>query len=291
MNLDQLFQQAVGLIGAGDVSALERLLTAHPELARERLAAPGPWLRDKIGGALDGFFKAPYLLWFVSEDAPVFGRLPKNIAEVARTILQSAQGAPDLQEQLDFTLKLVGWSGIAQRCGVQIELIDTLLEAGASSKGAADCALVNGHVAAAEHLVGRGAELTLASALCLGRWDDAQRLAATASDREKQFSFVLAALNGKAEALRWMLSAGVDVNKRSEDLYSHGTPLHHAVCSGSLEAVKLLVEAGAELDAKDSAWKGTPLGWAEHYVGESKGDNAKKQYPEIAAYLRAKQSQ
>ena len=80
MSTDQLFQQAVALIGAGDVPALERLLTEHPELARERLAAPGPWLRDKIGGALDGFFKDPYLLWFVAEDVPVLGRMPKNIA-------------------------------------------------------------------------------------------------------------------------------------------------------------------------------------------------------------------
>jgi len=88
MTIDQLFQQAVVLIGAGDVPALERLLTEHPELTRERLTAPGAWLRDKIGGALDGFFKDPYLLWFVSEDAPVHGRLPKNIAEVARVILR-----------------------------------------------------------------------------------------------------------------------------------------------------------------------------------------------------------
>src|SRR5438132_11463651 len=90
MNLDPLFQQAVALIGAGDVPALDRLLTDHPELARERLAAPGPWLRNKVGGALDGFFKAPYLLWFVSEDAPVHGRLPRHIADVTRAILRAA---------------------------------------------------------------------------------------------------------------------------------------------------------------------------------------------------------
>src|SRR5947209_6638770 len=71
MSIDQRFQPAVALIGAGDVPALDRLLTDHPALARERLDAPGPWLRDKLGGALDGFFKDPYLLWFVSEDAPV----------------------------------------------------------------------------------------------------------------------------------------------------------------------------------------------------------------------------
>ena len=114
MSIDQLFQQAVALIGTGDVPALDRLLTDHPELARERLAAPGSWLRDKIGGALNGFFKDPYLVWFVAEDVPVLGRLPENIAEVTRAILRSAQGAPGLQGQLDSALRLVCWSGVAQ---------------------------------------------------------------------------------------------------------------------------------------------------------------------------------
>jgi peptide-methionine (S)-S-oxide reductase len=90
---DQLFPQAVALIGARDGPALERLLTDHPTLARERLTAPGPWLRDKVGGALDGFFKDPYLFWFVAEDAPVHGRLPKNIGDVTRAILRAGRVA------------------------------------------------------------------------------------------------------------------------------------------------------------------------------------------------------
>ena len=98
----------------------------------------------------------------------------------------------------------------------------------------------------------------------------------TASEHQKQFSFVLSALNGKADALRRMVQLGVNVNAPSADLYSHGTPLHHAVCSGSLEAVEVLVEAGAELDRKDNAWAGTPLGWAEHYLSEWQGDRRGK---------------
>jgi peptide-methionine (S)-S-oxide reductase len=288
MSIDQLFQKAVALIGAGDVPALERLLTEHPELARERLDAPGPWLRDKIGRALDGFFKDPYLLWFVAEDLPVHGRLPKNIAEVACVIIRSAWRAPGFQEQLDFTLRLVCWSGAAQRCGVQIELIDTLLDAGASPEGGPNNALVNGHVAAAEHLVARGAKLSLASAVCLGRWDDARPLAATASDAEKQFALVLAALNGKTQAVKWMVAAGADVNRPSADLYAHGTPLHHAVCSGSLATVQALVEAGADPGTRDTAWNGTSLGWAEHYLSEIKDEDAQRRYREIADYLRGK---
>jgi peptide-methionine (S)-S-oxide reductase len=290
MSIDQLFQEAVGMIGAGDVPALEQLLTDHPELARERLTAAGPWLRDKIGGALDGFFKDPYLLWFVSEDVPVLGRLPKNIAEVTRTILRSARGASGLQEQLDSALRLVCWSGVAQQCGVQIELIDTLLDAGASPEGGPNNALVNGHIAAAEHLVARGAKSTLASAVCLAAWDDARRLSATASASEKQFALVLAAQNGKAEAVTWMIEAGADASRPSDDLYSHGTPLHHAVCSGSLATVRALVEAGADTAKPDTAWQGTPLGWAEHYLSERKDDVSQRRYGEIADYLRTRHS-
>jgi peptide-methionine (S)-S-oxide reductase len=288
MTLDHLSERAVALIGAGDVPALDQLLSEHPELVRQRLAAAGPWLRDKIGRALDGFFKDPYLLWFVAEDLPVLGRLPRNIADVARTILRHAQGAQNLQEQLDSTLRLVSWSPEAGRCGLQIELIDTLLAAGASPRGCPDNALVNGHVAAAGHLVARGAELTLASAVCLGRWDDAHRLVATASGADKQFALVLAALNGKEAAVKWMLEGRAEVNRPSADLYSHGTPLHHAVCSGSLATVRALVEAGADPDKCDTAWDGTPLGWAEHYLAERKDADSQKRYGEIAEYLRGR---
>jgi len=145
---------------------------------------------------------------------------------------------------------------------------------------------VNGNVDAAEHLVRRGAPITLPAALVLGRWDDADRLLASANDEQKQFTVVLAALNGRAEALRRMVRAGADVNTRSAHLYSHGTPLHHAVSSGSLEAVKVLVEAGADVAAKDSAWGGTPLGWAEYYIGEH--NDGISRYFQIAEYLRTR---
>src|SRR5262249_38078447 len=153
--------------------------------------------------------------------------------------------------------------------------------AGASPDGNPENALINGNFAAAQHLLERGARLTLATALCLGRWDDAVRLAQTASAADKQFALALAALNGRADALRRLIDIGVDLNATSPPLYAHATPLHPAVCSGSLDAVKALVEAGAELGAKDTGYQATPLGWAEHYRAEKKGADAKR-YAEIA---------
>ena len=289
-DLDSLFHETVTAIDTGDLTTLERLLAEHPRLLRDRLEAPGSWLRDKVGDALNRFFAKPYLLWFVAEDPVRNGTLPRNIAQLTRAIIEAAQRdrVASLQEQLDYALQLVSWSWIARQCGVQIELIDALVDAGASPHGNPDNALVNGNLDAAEHLVGRGAALTLPTALCLGRWDDVTRLAPTSKPKEKQFGFVLAALNGKPEAVRRMIDFGVDVNGPSENLYSHGTPLHHAVSSGSREAVEVLVDAGARLNAVDTAWNGTPLGWADHYVSQHKRDARAKQYAEIADYLRQK---
>jgi len=286
--LDRFFREAIALMDAGDLGGLEGFLATKPEVAQERLTEPGPWLCDKFGGKLPDFFQRPYLLWFVAEDPVQAGRLPENIARIAHAIIECVrrEKSASLQEQLDYALRLVSWSTVARRCGVQIELIDVLADAGASLDGNPNNALVNGNVAAAEHLVRRGAALTLATALCLERWPDVSQLAATATGPERQFALVLAALNGKAEALRQMIRIGVDVNAPSPDLYSHGTPLHHAVCSGNLEAVQALVEAGANPRTQDTAWHGTPLGWALHYVEEKKPEDERARYAKIAAYLR-----
>jgi peptide-methionine (S)-S-oxide reductase len=286
-SLDARFRDAVSAIDSGDAAKLERLIADSPALVRERLDSPGAWLRDVVGKAVDGFFERPYLLWFVAEDPVRNGRLPGNIAEMARVIIDAARrdGASNLQEQLDYALTLVSWSWIARQCDVQIPLIDVLIDAGANPDGNPNNALVNGNVAAAEHLVERGAPLTLATALCLGCWDDVDRLVATANNQQRQFALVLSALNGRAEALRRMIKAGADLDAPSADLYSHGTPLHHAVCSGSLDAVRVLVESGANTTKKDKAWGGTPLGWADHYVNEMKSGGATKEYAAIATYL------
>ena len=275
--LDELFASAVAAIDTGDVTALERLITEHPRLVRDRLDVAGSWLRDKVGGALDGFFAKPYLLWFVAEDPVRNGKLPANIADVARTIVRATEreGATTLREQLDYALRLVSWSWIARDCQVQIDLLDVLIDAGASPEGRPDDALVNGNVAAAAHLVDRGATVTLATALCLARWEDVRRLGSTASAQERQFAFILSALRGRADALARVIDLGVDLNAPCADLYSHATALHHAVYSGSLDAVKVLVEAGAGLDTRDRVYGGTPLSWAEY------GKHA-----EIAEYLR-----
>jgi peptide-methionine (S)-S-oxide reductase len=288
--LDGLFREAVAAIDAGDAVALERLLAEHPRLVRDRLKSPGEWLRRQIGGALDGFFRHPYLLWFVTEDAVRIGRLSENVAGVARVIIEAARraGVADLQEQLDSTLHFTVCSPVGREDGRQLELLDVLIDAGASTDGAPVQAFICYNAGAARYLIERGARLTLPAALCLERWDDVERLGSEASAMDKQVALGLAALNGKAEALARLLPLGVDLNAFTSGFYSHATPLHHAVWSGSLDSVKVLVEAGASLATKDRAEDATPLGWADYAASSPDAKSGGKQYSEIAAYLREK---
>ena len=286
--LDLMFRQAVAAIDAGDVAALEQLLRQHPELVRERLTEPGDWVRSQIGPALDGFFRDPYLLWFVTEDAVRTGQLSPNVAAVARIIIAAARraGVANVQHQLDSTFHFAVCSPIGRDDGRQIELLDALIDAGASTEGGPVQAFICYNETAARHLVARGARLTLPAALCLGLWDDVARLGPVATAEEKQVALGLTALNGKAEALSRLLLFGVDLDAFTSGFYSHATPLHHAVWSGSLATVKVLAEAGAKLTTRDKAEHATPLGWAEYADTLPATRTEGKQYREIAAYLR-----
>ena len=264
------------LIDAGRTDELRRLLTANPQLVSVRLESPGDWLRDLVDGALEGYFKQPYLLWFVAENPIRHEKLPTNIVDITNTIIAVAQHerVESLQQQLDYALGLVVTGRVPRESGMQLQLMDVLIDAGATP-GAGHGALSGRNLDAAAHLLKRGGELTLATAICLDRDADVERLAKEASARDKQIALATAALNAKAKALSRLLQLGVDIDAYSTDIHTHATALHHAVDSGSLDAVKVLVEAGAKLDTKDKVYHGTPLDWAE-YEGRL----------EIADYLR-----
>jgi hypothetical protein len=267
----------VHAIDSGNENALREMLRVCPELATEPLSSPGKWLVDQIGNALKTYFKDPYLLWFVSEDAVRNNTLPSNIAAIAQIIIETAkeQHAESLQRQLDYGIKLVAWSWVARDSGVQMELLDVFINAGASTFKVSEDALVNGNFGAAEYLIQRGAPPSLSTALCIGNWEEADLLAVNAKGEEKQLCLVLCSLNGKAEGVKKLIGYGVHVSEPSANLYSHATPLHHATGSGSLDTVKVLVEAGANMDIRDSVHEGTPLDWAEYLKKD-----------DIAAYLR-----
>lgn len=272
MQNDPLIRQAVAAIDTGDIIILEALLAENPWLVTERL----------LNGE-EGYFKDPYLLWYIAGNPVRQLKLADNIAEVAKLIIQAIP-LSDLQEQIGYTLALVCSGRIPRESGMQLALIDLLVAAGADPESGFGPAAIHQEVEALEHLIKKGAKTTLPAAIGTGRVSEAKQLIAAAGKEELQQGLALAALYGNAEIITELINAGAEVNAFCPPgFHDHSMPLHQAVASRNLAAVKVLVEAGADLHTKDREYLGTPLGWAIHL--EQFPEHA-AQYAAISSWLR-----
>ena len=258
---DPLFRQAVEAIDAGDEATLRALVDAHPRLVRDRLVS-----------AEEGYFEKPYLIWFVADNPIRHEKLPDNIVEVTGLLIGYVrQLAPETYDhQINYTLGLVATGRIPRECGVQIALIDLLLESGAVA-GGVEGVIGHGNLEAAAHIILRGGELSLAASVGFGRKEDMERLLASASLDDKNLALIVAAFFGRTDLLARLVAKGARPNEmpvNGHGFHSHASALHQAVYSGSVEAVKFLVEAGADLRAVDKAYDGTPLDWANYMQRE-----------------------
>jgi hypothetical protein len=261
-----LFLQAIAALDAGDEIELDRLLEEHPGLAGFRPGVPLPGLPT------ESYFRNPCLLWFIADNPIRNGHLPADIVRIAGNILAHLQRHPpsDLQVQLDYALGLVATGRIPKEAGVQIELIDLLIDAGATP-GNGIGALANGNPEAARHLIEKSRRLTLAAAAGLGWLKEVQQLVGQASEQEQQLALVVATFYGRTEVLAWLLGLGVNPNvypSPDSGFHSHGTALHQAVSSRSPEAVRMLIAAGADSRLKDLQYDGTALDWADYLLRE-----------------------
>jgi ankyrin repeat protein len=278
------FESAVEAVVAGDVSALARMLGERPALVRAR---------STIVTHHDPPVHAATLLHYVAANGVEGHRQksPPDAVEVARVLLE-AGAEPDALAGMYggecTTMCMLVSSSPPAEAGVQVPLVETLVDHGAAveARGSGDwaspllTALAFSFRDAAEALVRRGARVgTVAAAAGLGRLDDARRLLPAAGPEDRHRALALAAQLGQLEVVRLLLDAGEDPSRYNpRGLHAHATPLHHAVWAGHADVVRLLVERGARLDAKDRIHESTPLGWAE-YGGRE----------EIAAYLRSRE--
>jgi hypothetical protein len=257
------FETAVEAIIAGDESVLGQLLHENPDLVRhESLRTHGGTLLIYVGAnGVEGYRQ----------------RTPPNAVRIAEILL-------DAGAEIDFvgkmyrgttTLGLVATSVHPVNTGVQEELMQFLLDRGASMDRAvaADytegfvvkACLANGRPAAARYLADHGAKLDLDGAAGVGRLDivrsyfsddGAPRSGVTPERIDTAFHWACG--YGHIDVVDYLIDKTADINSR----FMGETPLHWAAGSGDLDVVARLVEHGAQVNAKDVQYDATPLEWA-----------------------------
>lgn len=281
---DPVFRRAVEAIDAGDTTALSELVENNPYLLTDPLAYPA-----------GGYFKDPYLVYFIADNPIRNGKLAPNIVEITGWLINRLKlhaTAANAAHQVNYTLGLVVTGRTPKESGVQTQLMDLLIDAGAHPGGALG-ALANGNHEAARHLIKRGEKAELATAVVLGMTDDAERLLTHSTPDEKLVAITAAAFYGDEPKVKWLLDKGVGPNgfpPGPAGFHAHATPLHQAVSSGSLACVQLLTEAGASLNARDKIFDGTPLDWAQYLGKEATTADAKRKFDLIGAYLQKQPS-
>ena len=254
------FEAAAGAVVAGDLAILNRLLRQDPGLARARSSRThaAPLLHYVSGNGVEDYRQ----------------KTPANAVEVANTLLAAGaevDAASDAYGGKATALGLVATSVHPWRAGVQIALLETLLDAGANIDGVAEgwtplvAALRNGRGEAAEFLAQRGARLDLDGAAGVGRLDVVQSffrpdggLQVTATPAQMESGFVWACEYGRDSVVSFLLQQGIDLTAHAN---TGLTGLHWAVVGGQVETIKLLLGRGAPLEATNT-YGGTVLGQA-----------------------------
>jgi len=247
---DPVFRRAVDLMDAGDVPGLRAHLQQHPQLVHQRVEFEG-----------GNYFHNPTLLEFIAENPVRHNKLPANILDVAKVILDFH---PDQQSKNE-TLMLVATGSVARVCGVQTPLIDLLCDHGADPSCAVESAAILFELESVHALLAHGAPVTLTIAAALNRIQVFKELLPAANSAERHLALAAASQYGHVEIVRALLDAGEDPNRyHPVGGHSHCTPLHQAALEGNLELARLLVERGARLDIRDVLWNATPADWAQH---------------------------
>jgi hypothetical protein len=272
------FEEGADAIVAGDTSKVRALLRAHPELIRERSTRG---------------HHAPLLHYISANGVEDYRQIsPKNIVEVA-TVLLGEGAEVDAESEAygggSTALGLVATSTPPRVAGVQIPLIDLLLERGAVIDGVKPgdslvrAALANSCPEAARALVERGARVdNIIAAAGVGQLDPAKRMAKSATKEDLEKALIMAARYGTNEVLEYLLDIGVDT-AASDGM----TALHQASGRADLEMVKLLLDRGAPLE-KVNVFGGTVLDstlWFAYHVTPE--EFASRAYPAVIDILIA----
>lgn len=279
------YESAADAIVNGDLEKLREMLASNPGLVHAR----------------SGREHRSTLLHYVSANGVEDFRqkAPNNIVEIAKFLL--TQGAEVNAVSGAYgggstTLGLAATSVHPQRAGVQIALLEALLNAGAAlEQGMApertqstvrNC-LANGQPEAAAYLASRGARCCLSGAAGIGDLDLLKQLLEAGpqpTGRDWIDAMQYASWYGQADAVHLLLDFGADPNQLDDD---GQTPLHCAAYGARLSVMQLLIERGVDVQVKDKTYGATALDVALWSWDRAKGDAREPFYRAVALLARA----
>jgi hypothetical protein len=253
------FELAADAVVTGDAAALESLLRENPKLIRAR--------STRVHRAA--------LLHYVGANGVENYRQksPKNAVKIAKILLDAGAEVDAVADTYGkgTTLGLVATSIHPKQAGVQIALLETLLDYGSAIDALPNgwspliSALHNGRPEAAEFLAQRGARLDLEGAAGVGRLDVVESffnedgsLKASATKTQMDSGFFWACEYGRTRVVDFLLKKGADLRAGEN---TGLTGLHWAVVGGQLGTIRMLLERGAPLEVKN-VYGGTVLGQA-----------------------------
>lgn len=259
------FESAAEAVVHGDLGLLRALIRRNPDLLRARSARE---------------HRATLLHYVAANGVEDFRQLsPPNAVAIAKFLLESGAEVDALANtygggKAQTTMNLLVSSTHPAEAGVQVALVDTLLDAGAVIDGLEDdgsplmTALAFGYGSAAEALARRGARVdNLIAAAALGDVDGVDRFLAgggidaslvrlywlgLTNDPKSHVerALVWGAAYGRTAVVERLLARGVDLAAKDP----HGmTALHWAAGNGYLAIVKILLRHGAPLEIKNES--------------------------------------
>jgi ankyrin repeat protein len=276
------FEAAVEAVITGDLPTLGSLLREDPQLisARSTRSHHATLLHYVGANGVEDYRQ----------------KTPKNAVEVAKLLLEAGADVNSMADMYrgSTTLGLVATSVHPMVAGVQIPLLELLLEHGARidepGQSAVNGCLANGRGEAAEFLAERGAGLDLEGAAGVGRLDVVKNffnedgsLKESANPEQVRSAFAWACQFGRTEVVEFLLDAGFVLATRLR--HDGQTGLHWAAYGGHAETVELLLGSGAPIDARDETYEGTALEWALYGWGEGAPEATRGDYYRVVALL------
>jgi ankyrin repeat protein len=131
------------------------------------------------------------------------------------------------------------------------------------------------------HMVERGLAVEPQEYARMGDKDTLAALIAAEPAIARSDAVMMGAVDfGHHELVEWLLTKGANANARS-GVGSGGTALHSAAWNGDLRMARLLVGAGANVNARDPEYDNTPAGWAKVSIEVTNNPDCN----EVAEYL------